>query len=134
MSLLTTKLEAASAKQKLKFMGAPNVCIIPAPPPPAGPKGIPTPFPITIDTGTFAKKPVPKVKHLGGKTANTDSIFKGVKGNNAGVGDMVPGTPKKDILTGVLTSKGFAIAGSPNCKCGGSSFIMTGAPGMANNK
>ena len=54
MSLSVTKMTAGTCKQKLTFVpNAPNTCFIPAPPPPAGPKGIPTPFPITCDTGTI---------------------------------------------------------------------------------
>ena len=136
MSELTvTKMTAGTAKQKLTFVpNAPNTCIFPAPPPPAGPKGIPTPFPITCDTGKIDEKPVANVKHKGGKVPNTDTIFKGIKGNQPGVGDMPPGTPKKDIITGVVGGRMQAIAGCPNCKVGGKSFVWFGSPAMGNIK
>jgi hypothetical protein len=134
MSLTTTGMEAATEKQPLNFVQlAPNVCLIPAPPPPAGPQGIPTPFPITTDTSGFAEKPVPKVKHKGGKVANTDSIFKGIKGNEAGVGQLPPGMPKKDIVTSQNTKNASAMVGCPNCQVGGKSFIMVGSPGFGNH-
>ena len=38
MSLTVTKMTAGTCKQKLTFVpNAPNTCLIPAPPPPAGP-------------------------------------------------------------------------------------------------
>jgi uncharacterized protein DUF4150 len=134
MSLTTTGMEAATCKQTLVFtpMG-PNVCLIPAPPPPTGPQGIPTPFPITTDTGTIAEKPVPKVKHKGGKVPNTDSSFSGIKGNEAGVGQLPPGTPKKDVVTGVNMKNASAMVGCPNCQVGGKSFIMVGSTGFGNH-
>ena len=135
MGLVVTKNIAGTAKQKLNFVpSAPNVCLIPAPPPPTGPQGIPTPFPITTDTGNIAKKPVPKVKHLGGKVPNVDSVFSGIKGNEAGVGNLPPGKPEKDILTGVTSSKAYAISGCVNCKVGGAAFIWFTSPGMGNSK
>lgn len=135
MGLKTSGVNAGTCKQPLKFVpSSVNTCLIPAPPPPTGPKGIPTPMPITTDTSKIADKPVPKVKHKGGKVPNTDSIFPGIKGNNAGIGDLPPGMPKKDVLTMVIESKAFAIAGCPNCEVGGKSFLMTGSPGMGNCK
>lgn len=136
MSELTvTKMLAGTCKQKLTFVpNAPNTCLIPAPPPPAGPKGIPTPFPITTDTGTIDEKPVANVKHKGGKVPNTDSIFSGIKGNNAGVGDLPPSNPKKDIITGVIAGRMQALAGCPNCKVGGKSFVWFSSPAMGNIK
>ncbi|WP_224372272.1 PAAR-like domain-containing protein [Hyalangium versicolor] len=134
MSLTTTKMEAATCKQPLKFVPlAPNVCLIPAPPPPAGPQGIPTPFPITTDTSKIDKKPVPKVKHKGGEVPNTDSVFSGIQGNVGGVGQLPPSKPTKDILTGVNLKNASAIVGCPNCQVGGKSFIMTGSPGLGNH-
>ena len=134
MSLTTTGMEAATEKQPLNFVQlAPNVCLIPAPPPPTGPQGIPTPFPITTDTSKIVEKPVPKVKHKGGKVPNTDSVFSGIKGNEAGVGQLPPGNPKKDIVTGVNMKNASAMVGCPNCQVGGKSFIMVGSPGFGNH-
>ena len=133
--LITTKNKAGPTKQKLKFGPcAPNVCLIPAPPPPTGPQGIPTPFPITTDTGKIAKGPVPKVKHKGGKVPNEKSEFKGIKGNNAGVGQLPPGQPKKDILTGKISAKAFTVKGCINCKVGGKAFVCFTSPAMGNSK
>jgi hypothetical protein len=133
MSLTTSGMSAGTSKQKLNFVPmAPNVCLVPAPPPPAGPMGIPVPFPITTDTGSI-KKPVPKVKHKGGKVPNTDSSFSGIKGNEAGVGQLPPGMPKKDIVTSVNMKNGSAMVGCPNCQVGGKSFLMTGSPGFGNH-
>ena len=112
MSLTVTKMLAGTSKQTLNFVPtAPNVCLIMAPPPPAGPQGIPTPFPITTSTAKIAKKPVPKIKHLGGKVPNVDSVFGGIKGNMAGISQLPPGMPKKDIITGVLSSKAYVLSG-----------------------
>lgn len=135
MSLTTTGMDAATCKQKLVVTPmAPNVCLVPAPPPPAGPQGIPVPFPITTDTGTIHKNPVPKVKHKGGKVPNTDSIFSGIKGNQAGVGQLPPGMPKKDIVTSQTAKFASAIVGCPNCQVGGKSFIMLGSTGFGNHE
>lgn len=133
MALITTGLEAGTASQKLNFVPmAPNVCLIPAPPPPTGPQGIPTPFPITTDTGQIVS-PAAKVKHKGKKVANLGSKFKGIKGNEAGVGQLPPGMPKKDIVTSVNRKMGSPIVGCPNCNAGGKSFIFTGSPGGGNH-
>jgi hypothetical protein len=135
MPLVVTKMLAGTCKQTLDFVPTgPNVCLIPAPPPPAGPQGIPTPFPITTDTKSIAKGPVPKLKHKGGKVPNAGSTFKGIKGNNAGVGQLPPSMPKKDIITSVNSSKAFVITGCPNCKAGGGSFVWFSSPGMGNSK
>ena len=135
MSLTVTKMLAGTCKQPLTFVpNAPNTCLIPAPPPPAGPKGIPAPFPITTDTSKIDKGPVPNVKHKGGEVPTLDSIFPGIKGNQAGVGDLPPGTPKKDIITGVMGSKMQAIVGCPNCKVGGKAFVWFTSPAMGNIK
>lgn len=133
-SLVTTKMQAGTAKQTLTFAPmAPNVCLIPAPPPPTGPQGIPTPFPITTDTAKIAKKPVARVKHLNGKVPNTDSVFGGIKGNEADVGSLPPGKPTKDIVSGTTSGEAFALTGCPNCRVGGSSFVWFTSPGMGNS-
>jgi hypothetical protein len=135
MSLVTMGMLAGTTKQTLDFVPAmPDTCLIPAPPPPAGPQGIPTPFPVTCDTSSIAKKPVSRVKHKGGKVPNLDSIFKGVQGNDPGVGSLPPGKPNKDIITGVLDSKAFASTGSPTVNVGGEEFVFFGSQGMANSK
>jgi hypothetical protein len=134
MSLIVTMMEAGTCKQKLNFVPmAPNVCVIPAPPPPTGPTGIPTPFPITTDTGSIASGPVPKVKHRGGKVPNIDSTFKGIKGNEAGVGQLPPGMPKKDIVTSVNMKSASATVGCPNCMVGGKPFVFVGSVGGGNH-
>jgi len=134
MSLTTTGMDAATCEQKLVFTPImPNVCLVPAPPPPAGPMGIPAPFPITTNTGTIAKKPVPKVKHKNGKVPNTDSSFSGITGNEAGVGRLPPGKPEKDVVTGVNMKNASAMVGCPNCQVGGKGFIMVGSPGFGNH-
>ncbi|MCP3098221.1 DUF4150 domain-containing protein [Myxococcus sp. K15C18031901] len=133
MSLTTSGLSAGTSKQKLKMVPlAPNICFVPAPPPPTGPQGIPAPFPITTDTGSI-KKPVPKVKHQAGKVPNLDSTFTGVNGNQAGVGQLPPTTPKKDLVTGVNLKQGSAMVGCPNCQVGGKSFLMSGSMGFGNH-
>ncbi len=134
MSLVTTMMEAATEKQPLEFVPmAPNVCLIPAPPPPAGPMGVPAPFPITTDTSDM-KSPAPKVKHKGGKVANLDSVFAGIKGNEAGVGQLPPGMPKKDIVTFENMGKASAVVGCPNCQAGGKPFVFMGSPGLGNHR
>jgi hypothetical protein len=134
VSLVTDVMEAATEKQPLVFAPlAPNVCLVPAPPPPAGPMGIPAPFPITTDTSSFASGAVPKVKHQGGKVANTDSAFSSIKGNEAGVGQLPPGMPRKDIVTSQNMKNASAMVGSPDCQVGGKSFVFVGSPGFGNH-
>ena len=74
------------------------------------------------------------MKHKNGKVPNTDSIFSGIKGNDAGIGDLPPGTPKKDIITGVKASRMAPLSGCPNCKVGGKSFLWFSSPAMGNIK
>jgi|SRR5215813_8812166 len=134
MSLSVMTMNAATCKQALNFAPmVPNVCLVPAPPPPAGPMGIPAPFPIIGSTKKIAKKPVPKVKHKDGEVPNTDSVFSGINGNQAGVGQLPPGQPKQDIITGVNGKNHSAMVGAPTCQAGGKSFIMVGSPGFANH-
>src|SRR5215470_5418336 len=131
MGLTVNHMDAGTCKQPLNFVPlAQNVCLVPAPPPPAGPQGIPAPFPITTDTSKIQSGPVPKVKHLGGEVPNIKSTFPGIKGNEAGVGNLPPGTPKKDIVDGENTKYASATTGSPNCNVGGSAFVFTGSPGF----
>ncbi len=133
MSLTVTKMLAGTSKQKLRFVPtAPNVCLFPAPPPPAGPQGIPTPYPITTDTGKIKSGKVPKVKHKGGDVPNVKSTFSGIKGNQPGVGMLPPGTPKKDVVTGVIGGIADVMKGCPNCKVGGKDFVWFSSPGMGN--
>ncbi len=133
MSLVASMMEVATEKQALRFVSTPpDVCLIPAPPPPTGPQGIPTPFPIMTSSGNLVKSPAAKVRHKGGKVMNTSSVADGIKGNNAGVGQLPPGTPKKDILTMVNTSKAQAVVGCPNVKSGGKPVVVTGCPGVGN--
>ena len=134
MGLTVNKMDAGTAKQPLTFVPmAPNVCLVPAPPPPAGPQGIPVPFPITTDTSSVQSSPAPKVKHLGGDVPNTGSTLSGIKGNEAGVGSLPPGIPKKDIITGENMKYACAVVGSPTCNVGGKAFIITGSPGFGNH-
>ena len=133
MALVVTKMRAGTTKQKLNFVPmAPNTCLIPAPPPPTGPQGIPTPFPITTNTGSIKKGPVPKVKHKGGKGPNVKSTIKGSKGNQPGVGSLPPQKPKKDVVTGVTGGVANVMKGCPNCKVGGKDFVWFTSPGMGN--
>jgi hypothetical protein len=131
--LTVTHMQAATANQPLQVVSVPpNVCLVPAPPPPAGPMGIPAPFPIMTDTSDI-KKPAPKVKHEGGKVANIDSKYTGIKGNEAGVGQLPPGMPKKDIITSQNMKNASAMVGCPNCQAGGTSFVWVGSPGFGNH-
>jgi hypothetical protein len=134
MGLTVNHMDAGTSKQPLIFVPlAPNVCLVPAPPPPAGPQGIPVPFPITTDTSQVQASPVPKVKHLGGDVPNIGSTFAGIKGNEAGVGMLPPGIPKKDIITGENMKYASAIVGSPTCNVGGKAFVFMGSPGFGNH-
>jgi hypothetical protein len=131
--LTTTKMQAATEKQPLRWVSLPpNVCLVPAPPPPAGPMGIPAPFPIMTDTSSI-KSPAAKVKHKGGKVANLDSKYPGIQGNEAGVGQLPPGMPKKDVVTSKNMASASAMVGCPNCMVGGSSFTWVGSPGFGNH-
>jgi len=134
MSLTTNGMDAGTEKQPLNFVPmAPNVCLIPAPPPPTGPQGIPTPFPIMTTTQSPKSGAVPKVKHKGGKVCNLDTILSGIKGNEAGVGSLPPGMPKKDIITGENMACGSAMVGAPTCQAGGKSFIFMTSAGFGNH-
>jgi len=133
MSLIAMAMEIATEAQPLQFVGvAPNVCLVPAPPPPAGPQGIPTPFPIMTDSSSIAESPADGVEHGGKKVMNTDSVASGIKGNEAGVGNLPPTKPEKDILTMVNQSKAYATVGCFTVKMGGKPVVFVGSIGFGN--
>lgn len=87
----------AATKEGGTCLGTPDTCNIPAPPPPAGPGGIPTPFP---NTGMLnsADKCTEKVQ-IGNKGACVeDSEMGSSHGDEAGVSNLP--TPK-----GVMSQK-----------------------------
>lgn len=131
--LTVTKMLAGTTKQKLNFVPTmPDTCLFPAPPPPTGPQGIPTPYPITTDTGTIESGKANGVRHKNGEVPNVKSKFSGISGNEPGVGNLPPGTPKKDVVTGVTKGNANVMKGCPNCKAGGKEFVWFGSPGMGN--
>lgn len=131
--LIAMMMEIATEAQALQFAGvAPNVCLVPAPPPPAGPQGIPAPFPILTDSSNICDGPAEGVQHQNKKVMTTDSIASGIKGNEAGVGMLPPSKPEKDILTGVNMSKACAIVGCPVVKMGGTQVVFVGSMGLGN--
>ena len=72
-------------------LAAPDVCHIPAPPPPAGPGGIPTPFPNTGMLNT-CDKVTKKVVVISKGTCVEDSEMGSSRGDEAGVSNLP--TPK----------------------------------------
>ncbi len=131
--LIAMMMEIATESQPLQFAGlAPNVCLVPAPPPPAGPQGIPAPFPILTDSSNICDDPADGVKHQDKKVMTTDSVASGIKGNEAGVGMLPPSKPAKDILTGVNMSKACAVVGCPVVKMGGQQVVFVGSMGLGN--
>jgi len=133
MSLVAMVLDVATESQPLNFVGIiPDFCLIPAPPPPVGPQGIPAPFPITTDSSSIADAPADNVQHKGKNVMNTDSVASGIKGNEAGVGMLPPSQPTKDLLTMVNMSKACALVGCPTVKMGGKPVVFVGSPGLGN--
>ena len=133
MSFTAGKFDIATESQTVTYTGvAPDVCLIIAPPPPAGPKGIPTPFPITTDSSKVDSDGADGVEHDGKKVMNTNTIVKGIQGNNAGISSLPPGKPEKDILTGVEESKAQGIVGCLTVKIGGKPAVMSTCQGMGN--
>lgn len=132
-ALIVTKMLAGTCKQKLNFIQvAPDTCFFPAPPPPAGPKGIPTPMGCTTNTGKIKSGKANGVRHKNGEVANVKSTFPSIKGNEPGVGDLPPGNPKKGLVSGVNTGFADVKKGCPNCKAGGKDFVWFSSPGMGN--
>jgi hypothetical protein len=72
-------------------LGTPDTCHIPAPPPPAGPGGIPTPFPNTGMLNT-ADKTTEKVQVMNKGACVEDSEMGSSHGDEAGVSNLP--TPK----------------------------------------
>ena len=133
MSLVAMVLDVATESQPLNFVGTiPDFCLVPAPPPPAGPQGIPAPFPITTDSSNIVDGPADGVQHQGKKVMNTDSVADGIKGNEAGVGNLPPSKPEKDLLTMVNRSKACALVGCPTVKMGGKPVVFVGSAGLGN--
>lgn len=133
MGLQATGQNVGSEKQTLNFVQmAPDVCLIPAPPPPTGPQGIPTPMGAATSTAKCVDKPASKVKHKNKKVTTKNSVCSGIKGNEPGVGRLPPGKPEKDILTGVNRSKAKVMMGCPTVKCGKQQTTMMGSPGLGN--
>jgi hypothetical protein len=81
----------AGSKKGGTAQGGPDVCHIPAPPPPAGPGGIPTPFP-NVGSLSGADKTVSKVLIEKKDTVVEDSEIPSSKGDEAGVSNLP--TPK----------------------------------------
>lgn len=81
----------AGSKKGGMAQGGPDVCHIPAPPPPAGPGGIPTPFP-NLASLASADKTVAKVLIEKKETVVEDSTIPSSKGDEAGVSNLP--TPK----------------------------------------
>jgi hypothetical protein len=133
MSLVAMVLDVATESQPLNFVGMiPDFCLVPAPPPPAGPQGIPAPFPITTDSSNIVDGPADGVQHQGKKVMNTDSVADGIKGNEAGVGNLPPSKPEKDLITMVNMSKACALVGCPTVKMGGKPVVFVGSAGLGN--
>ncbi len=132
MGLKGSKRNLGTEKQPLNYTSIPpDVCLIPAPPPPTGPQGIPTPFPILTTTKKVVKSGAAKVVHKGKKVVHTKTVYDGIKGNEAGVGQLPPGTPKKDVITMVNMKNGKPITGNSSVKMGGkpTSFVTSQAFG-----
>lgn len=55
----------------------------------------------------------------GKKVLHTKTVCDGIKGNEAGVGQLPPGTPKKDVITMVNMKNGKATSGNTAVKIGG---------------
>ena len=81
----------AATKDGGTALGTPDVCHIPAPPPPAGPGGIPTPFPNTGMLNT-ADKCTEKVQISNKGACVEDSEIPSSHGDEAGVSNLP--TPK----------------------------------------
>jgi hypothetical protein len=81
----------AATKKGGMAQGGPDVCHIPAPPPPAGPGGIPTPFP-NMASVSGAEKTVGKVLIETKEVVVIDSEIPSSKGDEAGVSNLP--TPK----------------------------------------
>ena len=135
MSLIAVAMQIASESQPLNFTPLmPDICLVPAPPPPAGPQGIPVPFPITTTSGHLVENEADNVKHQNKKVMNQRSVADGIKGNEAGVGNLPPTKPEKDVLTMVNMSKACAVVGCLVVKIGGSPVVFVGSPGMGNTR
>ena len=133
MGFKASKTNIGTEKQTLKFApNAPDVCLVPAPPPPTGPQGIPTPFPITTTTAKVVKQPAGKVKHKNKKVTTKGTVCSGIKGNEAGVGRLPPGKPEKDVVTGVNRKNAKPIVGAPTVKMGGRQTAVVGVAGLGN--
>jgi hypothetical protein len=81
----------AATKEGGACMATPDVCNVPAPPPPAGPGGIPTPFPNNAQLST-ADKTTEKVQIRNKGACVEDSEIPSSHGDEAGVSNLP--TPK----------------------------------------
>ncbi len=87
----------AASKKGGMAQGGPDVCHVPAPPPPAGPGGIPVPFP-NLARLSGADNTVAKVLIQKKETVVEDSSIPSSSGDEAGVSNLP--TPK-----GVVSQK-----------------------------
>jgi hypothetical protein len=90
----------------------PDVCKIPAPPPPAGPGGIPIPYPNFAKTAqkTQQKKTAGSVKPTGG--------FKPISGNEAGT--------LKNTMTTTSIGGSSIVSGARNAEIGQLKGVLSG--------
>lgn len=82
-------MPASTKEGGQSMMMPPDVCNIPAPPPPAGPGGIPTPFP-NIGMQNGAEKTTTKVTIRNKEVLVEGSEIPSSKGDEAGVCQLVP--------------------------------------------
>lgn len=135
MGLEATTRQIGTEKQTINIATVPpTVGLIVAPPPPSGPKGIPTPFPVFTDTKKIVKKPANKVVHKNKKLCTVKTQHKGIKGDEAAISSLPPGTPKKDVISGVKNKHAECFTGNSSVKLGGKACCFVSSMGYGNVK
>lgn len=105
---------------------APDVCCIPAPPPPGGPGGIPTPFP-NMGMLSGAKKTTGKVLVRNKKALVEGSYVPSSKGDEPGCSNN-PTPARKGVAAGKNTGKVTFEKHSGKVKLQGKGAIFQGVP------
>lgn len=88
----------AATKKGGMAQATPDVCMVPAPPPPTGPGGIPTPFP-NIGQLSGCDKTVSKVMMENKETVVEDSEIPNSKGDEAGCAQAPPAPTPKGVVS-----------------------------------
>jgi hypothetical protein len=112
----------AATKKGGMAQATPDVCMVPAPPPPAGPGGIPTPF-VNMASLSSTDKTISKVVMENKETIVEDSEVPSTKGDEAGCAQAPPSPVPKGVVSQKNMSKAVFKKYSSKVKAKGKAIV-----------